>query len=776
MAVFFDKQKGIFKLDTQNTTYMLGLTKEGYVGHIYYGPKMKRTGGRQLLRIQEPPFSPLTNMRDKSSFLDTFPMEYSTDGVGDYRESCLALRNEKGQPGVELFYDSYEITDGKPSLEGLPASFPGEHGGTDEDDLHKVQTLTLTLKDPVLEITVFLHYSVFPQEDVITRSVAVRNDSEYERMIDKIYSACLDMDDQSFEMITLTGSWARERHKERAAIRTGKQSVGSTRGESSHQEHPFIALVTPETTQTQGQVYGMNFIYSGNFLAQVEKTQWNSVRMTMGIHPYDFAWRLVPGECFTAPECVLVYSAAGLDGMTHSLHDFYRNHLIRSRYLHEKRPILINNWEATYFDFSTDKLLAIAREAAKDGIEMLVMDDGWFGHRNSDTSSLGDWGVNEKKITGGLKHLAEEVGKIGLKFGIWFEPEMISPDSDLYREHPDWAISVYRREATQSRQQYVLDLTRPEVRDYVYESVASLLRSAPIAYVKWDMNRQLCDLGSSWLGAQSQGELLHRYVLGVYELQERLITEFPDLLLENCSGGGARFDAGMLYYSPQIWCSDDMDPIERLQIQEGTEMIYPLSTMGAHVCCAPNHTTGRTVPIGTRANVALAGTFGYELDITSIPEEDRRQIAGQVELYHRFHMLVAEGDYYRVQSWSDEEPYDCWGVVSKDKSKALFTWVQVLAKANRHSRRLAFKGLDSDRKYKLIATCVAGGKELVPWSSEKKESEMPGEKIVVDPDIKEGDILLGTFYGEELMQCGITVQTEFGDFLSRLYYLKEIGG
>ncbi len=746
MVIKFEQKKKIFKLDTNHTSYLIGITEEGYVGHIYYGKKINHVGGWQLLRAEEAPLPPSLNQRDKSSFLDTFPMEYSTDGVGDYRESCIAIRNEVGQPGVELFYDSYEILPGKPELEGLPASFSGSPEAEENSD--KVETLKLVLRDPVLDIKVELLYSVFPEVDVITRSVVIRNESVYERTLEKVYSACLDMDDQDFELITLTGSWARERHIERAKLRTGRQNVGSTKGESSHQEHPFIALVEQTTTWDRGAVYGMNFLYSGNFLGQVEKNQWNSVRMTMGIHPYEFRWILEPGSTFTSPECVMVYSNDGLNGMTHNFHDFYRNHVIRSKYLHEKRPILINNWEATYFDFDTEKLLAIAREAKKDGIEMLVMDDGWFGHRNSDNSSLGDWVVNEKKIVGGLKHLAESVNKIGLKFGIWFEPEMISPDSELFRQHPDWAIQVEGRETTQSRQQYVLDLTRPEVRDYVYESLTAILRSAPIAYVKWDMNRQLCNLGSFYLDSSHQGELLHRYVLGVYELQEKLVSEFPDLLLENCSGGGARFDGGMLYYSPQIWCSDDMDPVERLRIQEGTSLIYPLSAMGAHVCCAPNHTTGRTVPIGTRANVALAGTFGYELDITSIPEEDRKQIAGQVELYHRFHMLIAEGDFYRVRSWNEEMPYDCWGVVSKDKTEAIFTWVQVLAKANRHSQRLKFKGLDPNREYQLIATGIVGS------------------------DDNQGDVEIGNFYGDELMQCGITVKSEFGDYLSRLFYLS----
>ena len=433
----------------------------------------------------------------------------------------------------------------------------------------------------------------------------------------------------------------------------------------------------------------------------------------------------------------MTYSDAGLGRMTRTLHDLYRKHLIRSPYKDRERPVLINNWEATYFDFDTEKLLAIAREAKKSGIEMLVMDDGWFGHRNDDNTSLGDWQVNEQKITGGLKRLVDQVNEIGLKFGIWFEPEMISPDSELYRTHPDWAIALPGRMPCRSRNQYVLDLSRKEVRDYAYECVASILRSANIAYVKWDMNRQLTDLGSGVLPVEKQGELLHRYVLGVYELQERLITEFPQLLLENCSGGGARFDPGMLYYSPQIWCSDDMDAIERLKIQEGTMLLYPLSTMGAHVSDCPNHTVGRVTPFETRGHVALAGTFGYELDITKIPEEDRQQIPAQTAMYHKYNDLIRRGDYSRIASFLENGNYDCYQVTSKDQKEALVTYVQVLSRPNFHSRRVRLKGLAPEKQYRIEET---------------------------------GEI----FGGDVLMQAGLLVTPLWGDYRSKLIHLTEV--
>ena len=433
---------------------------------------------------------------------------------------------------------------------------------------------------------------------------------------------------------------------------------------------------------------------------------------------------------------MLVYSAEGLNGMSHAFHDLYRQHLIRGQYRDRKRPILINNWEATYFNFNTEKLLDIARQASQLGIEMLVMDDGWFGNRFDDNRALGDWFVNEEKLPGGLKYLVDEVNKLGMKFGIWVEPEMISPDSDLYRAHPDWAIQVPGRTAGLARNQYVLDMSRTEIQDYVFDMIAKVLRSANIEYVKWDMNRPLCDIGSFALSAEQQGEVYHRYVLGMYRLQERLVTEFPHILLENCSGGGARFDAGMLYYSPQIWCSDDTDAIERLTIQEGTALIYPLSAMGAHVSDCPNHTVGRSTPFETRGYVALAGTFGYELDVTKIPERDRNMIPDQVAMYHKYNDLVRTGDYYRVASYQQNRMYDCWMVVAKDRTEALVTFIQVMGRPNAHSRRVLLKGLCPDKQYRI-----------------------EGEER--------------TYLGSTLMQAGILVGNLWGDYKGKLIHIVE---
>lgn len=734
MGIVFHEEQQMFQITTPNTEYWIAIIDQMYLGHVYYGKKIGDVRCAYLLRTEERPFVPSKNRKEKCSFTDSFPYEYPTWGTGDFRESCLNVRNSKGYRSCELFYESHEIIDGKPKLNGLPATFcrPAEDGQGAGG-----QTLEITCRDPYLNLKVVLRYSVFDDNDAVIRSAEIINEGAKEVYLERVLSACLTMDDKDYDYLTLNGSWARERHMQKAPVSYGRQGTFSCRGISSHQGHPFIAVMDRNGSQEQGEVYAMHFVYSGNFLAQVEKSQFDSLRMVMGIHPEGFEWVLEPGSSFTAPEVVCMYSSEGLGKMSRSFHDLYRGHLIRSPYLHQKRPVLINNWEATYFDFDTDKLLSIAREAKKHGIEMLVMDDGWFGQRNHEYCSLGDWRVNKTKLKGGLEYLVEQVKAEGMKFGIWFEPEMISPDSELYRMHPDWALQLSGRPATMGRGQYVLDLSQPEVVEYAYQSVAKILKSADISYVKWDMNRPLTDIGSLHVEGKKQGELFHRYVLGLYQMQERLITEFPDLLLENCASGGGRFDPGMLYYSPQIWCSDDTDAIERLAIQEGTALLYPLSTMGAHVSDCPNHIVKRTTPFATRGHVALAGTFGYELDITKISAEQQEEISQQVALYHKYQPLVREGDYYRLASWSENHRFDCWEVVAKDRSEALVTVVQVLAEAAARSRRICVKGLDKDAEYRIEETGQVGKGSL--W-----------------------------------MEGGILVERHQGDFVSRLYHLVRV--
>lgn len=689
--IFYNEKDKAFKLRANNTDYMMKVCEEGYLAHVYYGNKVPDEDLTYLLRLDESPFTPATNDRDRASFMDTLPFEYPCFGLGDYRESAFKIMDADGMSTCDLRYVSHKMYEGKPKLEGLPATFATEESGC--------STLEITMYDKYADIEVVLIYTAFDKLDVITRSAVITNKSEKPFKITRALSACVDFDTDKMDMITLNGSWARERAVERCRLHHGKQLVDSCKGESSHQNNPFVALCDNNADEDKGEVFGFNFVYSGNFYAQAEVTQHKKTRFIMGINPLDFEWLLEKGESFTCPEVVMVHSDEGIGKMSRTFHDLYRNNLIRGEYKDKRRPILINNWEATYFNFDTDKLIDIAKEASKLGIEMLVMDDGWFGHRDSDNSSLGDWFVYEKKLKGGLKYLVDEVNKLGMKFGIWFEPEMISPDSELYKAHPDWAIQIKGRPLTLCREQYVLDYSRKEVRDYVYGMMKKILDSANIEYIKWDMNRQLTEVGSATLPAERQRELWHRYVLGVYDLMDRLTTDYPHILLENCSGGGARFDPGMLYYSPQIWCSDDTDAIERLKIQHGTSMCYPCSAMGAHVSDCPNHTVGRNTPFKTRGHVAMVGTFGYELDVTRIPQEDRDAIPAQIEEFNKFNKLVRTGDHYRIGNMFEDNTWDAWEFVAKDKSEALFEFVQVLARPNERSRRIKLKGLEPEAYY-----------------------------------------------------------------------------
>ena len=733
MAILYYDDKKLFQLNTEKTTYVIGLSPEGYVGHVYYGPLLHGEPDLYPLRMDEPPFTPSVNKREKSSFLDRFPMEYPTGGIGDYRESCLNVRNVQGRMGCEIHFDSYEIFKGKRKMEGLPASF-----GTEEE----VETLEITCKDPILGLVVVLSYSVFEKENVITRSVCVKNEGSETLKVEKIYSACLDMDNEDFEMISLHGSWARERHIQQGALRYGKQLVSSGKGESSHQEHPFVAMVTPGTDQERGEVYAMHFVYSGNFIGQVERCQFDTVRMVMGINPDEFCWNLKAGDEFQAPEVVMVYSAEGLGEMTRSYHAFYRRHMIRSPYNHKKRPILINNWEATYFDFDTDKLLDIAREAKKDGIEMLVMDDGWFGTRNDDYQGLGDWFVNKNKLPNGISGLSRKIEEMGLKFGLWVELEMVNKNSDCYRAHPDWIIGAPDRFESHSRHQHVLDFSRPEVVDFIYDSISKIIGESSISYIKWDMNRYMSEPFSRGASAADQGKTMHKYILGVYELYTRLTERFPDILFESCASGGARFDPGMLYFAPQTWTSDDTDAAEREKIQYGTSFVYPIVSMGSHVSAVPNHQLHRTTPLSTRANVAYFGTFGYELDLNLLSAKEIEEVKAQVEFMKKHRDLIqVEGDFYRILS-----PFEgndtAWMVVSRDKKQAVAGYYERLNKVNASWMRLRFKGLDEDQLYR------------VEWEDKCLKA-----------------------YGNELMYAGIPVDRDYcnktnGDFHSVLYTIE----
>ena len=738
MNISYNEENRVFSIETAHAGYYIGIVdSENYVAHIHYGKKLfSEDELSHLLRIHEPPFVPSENEGDRAIFNDAFPWEYPAGGTGDFRESCLNVSNALGQNGCQLSFESYEIISGKPALEGLPATW-----GSEKDS----KTLLLHCVDKTLHLRVTLFYSIFEGLDAVARNAVIENAGSENLTLTKAYSACIDMDDRDFEFVSLHGAWARERHIERTPLHHGRVSVSSLRGITSHQENNFFALATRKADYETGEVFGFSLVYSGNFLSQAEVNQFDSVRAVTGIHSEGFSWLLAPGGRFTTPEAVIVYSSEGLGAMQRTFHTLWNSHLIKSPWKNKERPLLINNWEATYFDFNTEKLLSIAQKAASCGIELLVLDDGWFGKRNDANCSLGDWVVNESKITGGLENLVQKVNSLGLKFGLWFEPEMVSPDSDLYRSHPDWAIAIPERKATLCRTQYVLDLSRKEVRDYIFESVVKILRSAPIAYIKWDMNRALTDIGSVSFKQERAGELHHRYVLGLYELQNRLVSTFPDLLLENCSSGGARFDPGMLYYSPQIWCSDDMDPIERLEIQEGTALVYPPACMGAHIAASPNHSCGRKTPFMTRAFVTLSGTFGYELDLTKLDETEISLVPHQVELYKRNCFLMQNGDYYRIASFAENHEWDSWLFASKDKSEALLTVVQVLNRPNFHSRKVRLRGLNEKIRYQV---------------------SMENSNGITEE--------LGNWGADTLMNAGFLIPRFWGDFQSAIISLKKM--
>lgn len=716
MAVFVCEDGKYFQIDTKKSTYLIGVAPGGFLGHMYYGEKLRLDGGVRYDDLSYLLGEPLTD-RHKVNFEDSFPWEYGMPGYGDFREHCLEIEAGEGKESLEFCYAGYELLPEKPDLQGLPALF-GEDG----------ETLVIRLRERKLPVTVELVYSVFEEEDAIVKSVRVRNEGDAACHLTRALTSQVEFPPGDYDLITLHGAWGREREPYRRGIGWGEQNISSIRGVSSHQANPFMAVARRDADEEKGIVYGMNFVYSGNFLAGTQTSPSGYVRAVMGIHPYQFRWKLEAGECFVTPEAVHIFSDEGIGGMSRRFHDLYRGHLIRSPYRDKERPVLINNWEATYFDFDTEKLWDIAERAGECGIEMLVMDDGWFGHREDDTSSLGDWTPNEEKLPGGLKRLVDGVKERGLSFGIWMEPEMVSPDSDLYREHPDWIIGQAGRDTSKSREQYVLDFSRREVRDEIYRRICRVLESADISYVKWDMNRALTNV--------PEGGVYHRYVLGVYDLQNRLTTDFPDLLLENCSSGGGRFDPGMLYYSPQIWCSDDTDAIERLRIQRGTAMVYPLSTMGAHVSDCPNHATGRTVPFASRGDVALAGTFGYELDVTAIAEEERQAIRTQIKDYRKYHRLISQGDYYRLPSQAEGRDYDCYMVVSRDKSEALVSFVRTAVHLCCPGERIYLRGLSEEKSYRLS----------------DRDAVLPGSV---------------------LMRAGLEVEGAECEYQSKLIYLRE---
>ncbi len=721
MAIHYDEKTRIFHLQGGQVSYLFQII-EGFPVHIYWGQNLRYQAFSETdldcwdwssRQDQNPNRLGLVQLRERSSFnpqttedikfmsLDTLAQEFPQYGTSDLRHPAYQVQLEDGTRITELKYESHLVIPGKPALTGLPAVYTESEG--------EAETLVLTLADEYSGLKAHLSYTVFAHSNAIARSVRYENTGDRAMTLEKAGSAAIDFADNDFELISLWGAHERERHIQRQKLMRGNVRLESRRGASSHQMNPFAALVRPTTTEQQGDAYGFSLVYSGNFCIETEVEQYNMTRVTVGINDFEFAWILEPQASFQAPEVIMVYSAAGLGGMTRTFHDLYRTRLCRGQHRDAVRPILVNNWEATYFDFNAEKIEAIAQAGSELGIELFVLDDGWFGHRDDDSSSLGDWFTHSRKLPHGLKDVADRVNRLGMQFGLWFEPEMISPDSELYLAHPDWCLHVSGRRRTEARNQLVLDLSRQDVVDYLFVTLSNVLKSAPITYVKWDMNRNFSEAGSALLPPRQQREVAHRYMLGLYQLLDRIVTAFPAILFESCSGGGGRFDPGMLFYMPQTWTSDDSDAVERLKIQYGTSLVYPVSTMGAHVSAVPNHQVQRLTSLKMRGDVAMSGNFGYELDLTTFTDNERELVKLQTSQYKEIRQLLQQGDLYRLLS-PFEGNYTSWMVVAKDQRKAVVFYFRTLAEPNPALRRLKLQGLNPELDYCFDGndTCYGG--------------------------------------------------------------------
>ena len=692
MGIIYCEKDRIFTLQTKNTTYQMQVDRYGFLLHLYYGKKTD-TCMDYLLTYYDRGFSgnPYDAGEDRTYSMDTLPQEFPCYGSGDFRSTAFAVENADGSMSCDLRYKSHKIFDGKYNLEGLPAVYASEE---------EAQTLEILMEDPVTGVKVVLLYGVLPAQDIITRSVSVKNESSGKIYLNKIESASLDFLYGDYELLTFYGRHAMERNVQRVPVVHGTQKIGSVRGTSSHQYNPMMILAEKETTEDKGNCYAMSFVYSGCFQGEVLKDQLNQTRMMLGLQEEAFRYPLETGEMFQAPEVILSYSSEGMNRLSQNLHHCIRQHICRGKYKEEIRPILINSWEAAYFDFTGDTIYELAKAAKEVNIDMLVMDDGWFGKRDDDNSGLGDWFVNEKKLGGTLGNLIKRINDLGVKFGIWIEPEMVSEDSDLYRKHPDWALTVPGRNPVRSRNQLVLDFSRKEVVDAIYDQICKVLDQGNIEYVKWDMNRSLMDVYSSV--TRDQGRVLHDYVLGLYDFLERLVQRYPNLLIEGCSGGGGRFDAGMMYYTPQIWCSDNTDAIDRLRIQYGTSFGYPVSVVGSHVSAVPNHQTGRKTPLHTRGVVAMSGTFGYELNLMKLSEEEKQEIREQIAEYKSYAPIIQNGLYYRLSNPTTEE-ICAWEFVhtdEKEQSKVLLNIVMQVIHGNMTVNYVKLQGLEETAVYR----------------------------------------------------------------------------
>lgn len=687
MPITWDAETREFHLRSEQLSYVVCLLENGALGQLHVGAPL--TTGRSYRHLAPGEFRGFDNRLG-----EPVALEYPTEGIGDYRVPAIAVELANGSSALSLAYVRYRIIAGKPPIPGLPSTYVESDGEAD--------TLEVTLADPTAGVEVDLRYSVFAGRPVIARSAVIRNTGPGPIELRCAMSASLDLPDADWDLMQLSGTWARERAVVERRLAPGRVSIGSLRGASGHEHNPFLALKRPSTTEDRGEVIGLSLVYSGNFLAEAEVDPYGTARVRLGINPEGFSWRLEPGAVFATPEVVLVWSAEGLGGLSDAYHGLYRERLARGTWRDRPRPVLLNSWEGAYFDFDEERLVAMASSARELGVELFVLDDGWFGSRDDDTTSLGDWFVDLRKLPNGLDGLARRIDDLDMGFGLWIEPEMVSEQSRLFAEHPDWAIGIPGRHRTASRNQYVLDMSRPEIVDYLFAELSKVLAGAPVSYVKWDMNRNVTEPYGLALPADRQGEFFHRYIVGVYALYERLTAAFPNILFESCAGGGGRFDPGMLAWAPQGWTSDDTDAVERLRIQWATSMVYPLSSMGAHVSAVPNHQIGRITPLATRAAVAFFGVFGYELDPTTLRADERRQVSQQIAFYVERRELFQRGRFVRLRSPFDGDGNEtAWMVVSEDRSRAVVGHYRVLNRPVPGPDRLRLRGLDPSLRYRV---------------------------------------------------------------------------
>lgn len=740
MPIQYHTSTQTFHLYNQHISYIFKVIRNGHLAQLYFGKRIRdRENFDHLFEKSRRAMAVCTFTDDMHFSLEHIKQEYPAYGNGDFHTPAFDILNTNtGSRLNDFVYQSHTIYSGKKLIDGIPSVYV--------EDEKEMTTIEITLIDPLTHLELTLFYTIDEARPAIMRHVQVTNKGTDLVIVNRLMSLNLDLPDANYEMVELTGAWSRERHVKYRPLNHGITAIQSMRGNSSNNFNPFIALKRPEATENSGEVIGVSFVYSGNFLANVEVDTYNMCRVTMGIHPQNFAWNLYANDTFVTPEAVLVYSEKGLNNMSQTYHDLYGRRLAHGYWRDRPRPILVNNWEGTYFDFTEEKILNIAKAGKEMGMELFVLDDGWFGTRNDDFRGLGDWYPNLNKLPNGIAGLSRKVEELGLMFGLWFEPEMVNEDSDLFRAHPEWRLSTPNRRASQGRHQYILDYSNKEVVDYIFGLMDKVIGESKISYIKWDMNRCMSEVYSTCHQPHQQGEIMHRYILGVYDLYTRLTTKYPHILFESCSSGGARFDPALLYFAPQAWASDNSDAVERLKIQYGTSMVYPISSIGAHISAVPNHQVDRITSLKMRGDVACFGTFGYELDLTKLTEDERNQAIGQIEWMKEHRELLQFGTFYRLLS-PFEGNYTSWMVVSKDQKEAIVGWYRVLGEINVGYHRVKLQGLNENYEYTI-------------------------------------NELDGVYYGDELMNVGLLTSDHMcgedrpadmvkrGDFTSKIFHIK----